>query len=63
LPVLKRQSFFPSLDFQKSAADLRNAQAPIKEKKRQAAAKGKKKQQSKRSQKVAGIPLPMLLYV
>jgi len=53
----------PSLDFQKSAADLRNAQAPIKEKKRQAAAKGKKKQQSKRSQKVAGIPLPMLLYV
>jgi len=37
----------------KSAADLRNAQAPIKEKKRQAAAKGKKKQQSKRSQKVA----------
>ncbi|RLN25252.1 uncharacterized protein C2845_PM07G15890 [Panicum miliaceum] len=36
----------------KSAADLRNAQAPIKEK-RQAAQKGKKKQQSKRSQKVS----------
>jgi len=55
LPVLKRQSFLPSLDFQKSAVDQRKAQALIKEKKQQAAHKGKKKQQSKRSQKVAGI--------